>query len=85
MTEELIGLGVEVVRSTRRELVGLRGKIVDETLNTFVVEASGREKRVPKELCVFRFAGGVEIDGRDLAYRPEERIKKYWTKFRRFE
>jgi ribonuclease P protein subunit POP4 len=82
--DELIGLNVKIIKSTRRELIGVRGKIIDETLNTFVVEAGSREKVVPKKLCLFRFDaddGQHEIDGKDLVYRPEDRIKKYWKQF----
>jgi ribonuclease P protein subunit POP4 len=77
---ELIGRRAEVVSSTRRELEGLEGLVVDETLNTLVLEAGGRERRVPKAQCVFRF-GGVTVDGRQLLFRPEDRIKKHWRKW----
>ena len=54
--------------------------MVDETLNTFVVERDdGREVRVAKAPCVFAFEtrdGPVELDGLRLRYRPEDRIKK---------
>ncbi len=75
---ELIGLEVAVIRSTDPSLVGVRGNVVDETRNTLVVESGGREKRVPKRGTRFRFEveGGVEIDGGDIQYRPEDRIKK---------
>ena len=82
--DELIGLNVKIVKSTRRELIGVRGKVIDETLNTFVIESGSREKTVPKKLCVFRFdADGKrhDINGKDLVYRPEDRIKKYWKQF----
>jgi len=79
--DELIGLDVEITKSTRRELIGLRGKVIDETLNTFVIETSDKERTVPKKFCVFRFGGEHTIDGRNLLYRPEDRIKKYWKDF----
>lgn len=80
---ELIGLKVKIIKSTRRELIGLDGTVVNETLNTFLLESGKREKTVPKKLCVFEFSsdGKHVIDGRDLVYRPEDRIKKYWKEF----
>lgn len=81
---ELIGKNVEIKKSIRRELVGLKGKIIDETLNTFLIEVKKKEKKIPKVLCVFRFCvdhNYRDIDGRDLVYRPEDRIKKYWRTF----
>ncbi len=75
---ELIGLEVAVLRSTDPSLVGVRGLVVDETRNTLVVEAGGREKRVPKEGARFRFEaqGGVEVEGEEILFRPEDRVKK---------
>jgi ribonuclease P protein subunit POP4 len=75
---ELIGLQVAVLRSPDPSLVGVRGLVVDETRNTLVVEAGGREKRVPKEGTRFRFEvqGGVEVDGDEILFRPEDRTKK---------
>jgi ribonuclease P protein subunit POP4 len=81
--DELIGLDVKIIKSTRRELIGLKGTIIDETLNTFTIEVGSKEKVIPKKQCVFRFYkdGEHDIDGRDLVYRPEDRIKKYWKDF----
>ena len=82
--DELIGLDVEVIKSSRRELIGLKGVIVDETLNTLKIEAGGREILVPKAVCIFRLktkGGSADVDGRDILFRPEDRIKKYWKNF----
>ena len=75
---ELIGLEVAVLRAADPSLVGVQGHVVDETRNTLVVEAGGREKSVPKEGTLFRFQlqGGVEVDGDEILYRPEDRVKK---------
>ena len=75
---ELIGLQVAILRSPDPSLVGVRGLVVDETRNTLVVKAGDREKRVPKEGARFRFEvqGGVEVEGDEILYRPEDRTKK---------
>jgi len=75
---ELIGLQVAILHSADPSLVGVRGLVVDETRNTLVVEAGGREKRVLKEGARFRFEvqGGVEVDGDEILFRPEDRTKK---------
>ena len=81
---ELIGVEMEIVKSTRRELIGLKGEIVDETMSTFVVEGKKKEIVVPKKFCTFRFhkkSKSIEIEGNRLMFRPEDRIKKYWRKF----
>ncbi len=80
---EMIGLEAEVADSTDKGLKGLRGKIVDETKNTLVIlvreGARERRVRVPKSSAVFRiFLSGEEVtmDGKEITYRPEDRIKK---------
>jgi len=79
---ELIGLKTKITKSTRRELIGITGTIVDETMHTFTIEkTNGKEIKVPKKSCVFQFGNKKDIDGKKLCFRPEDRIKKYWRKF----
>ena len=76
-----IGLRVDIVNSSQRNLIGLKGTISDETKNLIVVEsAEGREIKVPKASSTFRFTtedgATVDVDGCDIAFRPHERPKK---------
>ncbi|VVC02975.1 Ribonuclease P protein component 1 [Candidatus Bilamarchaeum dharawalense] len=76
-----IGLEVEIVNSSQRKLIGLHGKIVDETKNLIVVEsAAGKELKIPKVSSTFRFTTEdnqkVDVIGKDIAFRPHERPKK---------
>ncbi|MBI5223630.1 ribonuclease P protein subunit [Candidatus Micrarchaeota archaeon] len=79
-----IGLKVEIVKSTVRNLIGTSGAIVDETKNLIVIEKeSGRSKKeikIPKISSTFRFylADGqfVDVEGRNICFRPHERPKK---------
>ena len=77
---EFIGLEVKVVKCTNPDCEGIKGKVIDETRNTFVLAQNGIEKRVIKETSVFHFKYPdgtiVEIDGKLLVGRPEDRIKK---------
>lgn len=75
---ELIGLRVEIVRATDPGLVGLQGVVVDESRNMLVLEAGGAEKRIPKQRSRFRFdvQGGSEVEGDEIRFRPEDRVKK---------
>ncbi|MGI0148323.1 MAG: ribonuclease P protein component 1 [Thermoplasmata archaeon] len=75
---ELIGLRVEVVNATDPSQSHIRGLVVDETRNTLVVEVEGAEKRIPKQGSRFRFdvQGGIEVDGEEIRFRPEDRVKK---------
>jgi len=77
---EFIGLKVKVAKSTNPDCAGIKGRIIDETRNTFVLAQDGIEKRVIKETAVFHFTYPdgtiVEIDGKVLVGRPEDRIKR---------
>ncbi|NYT00872.1 MAG: ribonuclease P protein component 1 [Methanocellales archaeon] len=72
---ELIGLFAEVVASTNSSLVGIKGKVVDETRNMLVIE----DKKIPKECSTFAFSipnNKVKVDGVLLVSRPEDRMKR---------
>lgn len=76
---ELIGLKVKVSDSSNRYLKGISGVVIDETRNTLIVEGDdGRVRRIPKATCRFRFklptGLTVEVEGRILVGRPEERL-----------
>ena len=75
---ELIGLEVEVVQSTDPTQSRMKGRVVDETRNMLVVEVQGQEKRIPKHGTRFRFdvQGGLEVEGDDIHFRPEDRVRK---------
>ena len=65
---EFIGLEAKVVKSSNPSYVGISGKIIDETRNTFVILQDGKRKTVIKDQAVFQFtfpdATIVEIDGK---------------------
>lgn len=77
---EFIGTRGRVAESRHKDYVGISGEIVDESKNTFMIMHKGKAKSVVKESAVFRFrlSDGtvVEIDGKLLVGRPEDRLKK---------
>jgi len=77
---EIIGLECEVVESLDPTLRGLRGRVIDETMNLIAVEAAGKALRVPKVVATlsFKLPSGVTVTirGRDLRFRPEDRVSK---------
>ncbi|MCX8171870.1 MAG: ribonuclease P protein subunit [Candidatus Bathyarchaeota archaeon] len=81
LQDEFIGLDVKVAKSTNPSCVGLRGKVINETRNTFRVLCKNNEEKVLiKENCIFHFTlpdkTVVEVDGKSLIGRPEDRVKK---------
>ena len=77
---ELIGLQVLVDDSTNRGLVGLFGRVVDETRNTLLVETERKSVRIPKACTslIFTLPDGqrVRVAGSILVSQPENRINK---------
>ncbi|MDD4250740.1 MAG: ribonuclease P protein component 1 [Candidatus ainarchaeum sp.] len=71
---ELIGLNVKVVESSDPKKIGINGKIIDETKNTFILE---NKKIIPKKECIFEFDLNEKIivDGKMILKKPENRIK----------
>ena len=80
LRHELIGLSVEVADSSDQNLVGKKGTVVDETQNTVAIEEDGEVKSLQKSVVVLRVTlpdgEEVQIDGKKLVARPEDRIKK---------
>jgi ribonuclease P protein subunit POP4 len=77
---EFIGLETTVVKSSNPDMVGLSGKVVDETRNTLTILQDNTEKIIVKDTSVFEFVLPdeiiVEIDGKVIMGRPEDRLKR---------
>jgi ribonuclease P protein subunit POP4 len=77
---ELIGLHVLVDESSDRGLVGISGRVVDETRNTLLVETERRTLRIQKAYTslIFTLPDGqrVRVAGTILISQPENRISK---------
>jgi ribonuclease P protein subunit POP4 len=76
---ELIGLYAKIQDSYDKSCIGIEGRIIDETKNTFKIETRGYEKTIPKDgttLTVRILNEDVGIDASKLRFRPEDRIKK---------
>jgi len=78
--EEFIGTASAVTSSPQSGYLGIRSEVVGETRNTFTIQQQGKAKRVVKEQAVFQFQFSdgtiVEIDGKLLVGKPEDRLKK---------
>ena len=75
MKDELIGLPVWIEQCTDPSLRGVEGIIVDETKNTLLINTPDGVKRVAKDIATF-VIDGVTVKGTDIAFRPEDRIRK---------
>ena len=69
---------MEVLNDSNSSNVKIRGKVVDETMKTLVIQSTGL-KRVAKQNATFKFSldgTAVKVEGRALIGRPEDRVKK---------
>ncbi len=80
---ELIGLNVEIINAKNKSLIGIKGRIIDETKNLIFVESTNKKiKKIIKDQVKILLEyqnKKYEINGEILKSRPEERIRK-WTK-----
>ncbi len=76
---ELIGLNLEVIESKNKNIVGTKGKIIDETKNLIIIKKNNEEKKIIKKNSKFKICleeKDVFIDGGLLVGSPEKRTKK---------
>ncbi|MEK6904451.1 MAG: ribonuclease P protein subunit [Nanoarchaeota archaeon] len=77
---ELIGSEVKVIDSSNKSLIGLKGRITDETRSMLALTISnGLEKKLIKNQSTFLIKiknRMYRISGRLLVGRPEDRLKK---------
>jgi ribonuclease P protein subunit POP4 len=78
--QEFLGLNAKIVRSSHPGYVDIEGRVLNETRNTIVLLHKNKKKVIIKNTAVFNFTMPdgtiVEIDGKAIIGRPEDRIKK---------
>lgn len=75
MYEEFIGLPIEIIGTKNKSLIGKKGKIIDETMNLFIVEGlQGKITKILKKGSIF-IINGKKIIGDKIIKRPEDRVK----------
>ena len=75
LNSEFIGTHTQIVDSANKQLVGLNGKIVNETQSMFTINTNNGSKMIPKQHSSWKFANEQVINGDLIAKRPEDRIK----------
>lgn len=78
-SDELIGRMVTIIECMDPSWKNQSGIIIDETKHTFLIEIGKKQKRIAKQIATFAFEYHnkvIIVKGKQLVYRPEERIKK---------
>jgi len=74
---EFIGLETSIVESDNLQVVGMHGKIIDETKSMFTIETQTGVKNMAKENSVWRFVlDGISttVNGKAITKRSYERM-----------
>lgn len=83
---ELIGLKTRIIDSLDRKQKGIVGNVIDETKNTLIMETTEGKRSFVKRISRFRFytpEGSFEVEGREIDFRPDERIEKAMKYYKR--
>ena len=76
---ELIGLNVKIHDAKNKSIIGIQGKVCDETKHMLELETEHGKKTIIKDQAIIDFTVDgktLRVDGSILTKRPEERIKK---------
>ncbi|MCJ8307002.1 MAG: ribonuclease P protein subunit [Nitrosopumilus sp.] len=76
-SHEFIGLDTEITQSTNPQVVGLNGRIINETKSMFTINTDKGVKSIAKSQNIWKFSidnQDVIVDGTKIAKRPFDRI-----------
>jgi len=83
-SHEFIGLDTEITQSTNSQVIGLNGRIIDETKSMFKINTEKGVKSVAKSTNQWKFTlenKDIIIEGSKIAKRSFDRIgAKVWLK-----
>jgi ribonuclease P protein subunit POP4 len=78
INHELLGMDAQILESKNSSIVGLSGKVIDETKSMIVLQTKRGTKMIAKQHNKWKFTLGDQdftIDGNMISKRPEDRIK----------
>ncbi len=76
-SHEFIGLHTEITQSSNPQIIGLNGRIVDETKSMFTINTNNGTKSIAKAENSWKFSienKDIVIDGSKIAKRPFDRM-----------
>lgn len=76
LRSEFIGKEIEVISSKNNNDEDVKGIVLDETLHTFKIFQNNSTKIIFKKNIIFKICGSERINGAEIEFKPEDRIKK---------
>jgi len=76
-SHEFIGLNTEIIQSTNPQVIGLNGRIINETKSMFTINTENGTKSIAKNTNNWKFSiegKEVTIEGSKIAKRSVDRI-----------
>ena len=76
-SHEFIGMHTEITNSTNKQVIGLNGRIIDETKSMFTINTKKGTKMIAKSNNSWRFSINnrkVVVEGSKITKRPFDRI-----------
>ena len=78
-SHEIIGLHTEIIGSTNPQVIGLNGRVIDETKSMLRISSEKGIKSIAKDTSLWRFTIDdnrtvVDVAGTKIAKRPFDRI-----------
>ena len=76
-SHEFIGLHTEIANSSNPQVIGLNGRIVNETKSMFTINTDKGTKSIAKSNNIWKFSiqdKEIMVDGSKITKRPFERL-----------
>ncbi|MHA7733761.1 ribonuclease P protein component 1 [Nitrosopumilus sp. S6] len=76
-SHEFIGLNTEIIQSTNPQVIGLNGRIANETKSMFTINTDNGMRSIAKSTSNWKFSinnNDVIVEGSKIAKRPFDRI-----------
>jgi ribonuclease P protein subunit POP4 len=76
-SHEFIGLDTEIIQSTNPQVIGLNGRIINETKSMFTINTENGVKSIAKSTNNWKFSiqnKDVIVNGSKIAKRPFDRL-----------
>ena len=76
-SHEFIGLDTEIIKSTNPQVIGLNGRIINETKSMFTINTEKGAKSIAKSTNSWKFSienKEIVVDGSRITKRPYDRI-----------